>query len=106
MIYSAAFANYSAIFLTMLYGNKNTFPLDNKSFVVLSALYFASVTQSHIRGQPSMYYQRQQRSINARYPQKVRSAYHRLFGVPQLVTILHDDLTYRKLYGILVDHMR
>ena len=46
------------------------------------------------------------RTVNYTYGSSYTSTYHQLFGVPQLVTVPRDGLTYRTLYGILIDHMR
>ncbi|XP_065900676.1 ubiquitin carboxyl-terminal hydrolase 4-like isoform X2 [Dysidea avara] len=46
------------------------------------------------------------RTVNYTYGSSYTSTYHQLFGVPQLITVPRDGLTYRTLYGILIDHMR
>ncbi|XP_065900687.1 ubiquitin carboxyl-terminal hydrolase 4-like isoform X2 [Dysidea avara] len=46
------------------------------------------------------------RTINYTHGSSNTSIYHQLFGVPLLVTVPRDGLTYRTLYGILLDHMR
>ena len=46
------------------------------------------------------------RTVNYTYGSNYTTTYHQLFGVPQLVTVPREELNYRKLYNILLDHMR